>query len=222
MGRANVGKQMFAMLCRENSGTERGLWTKRLCLIFPSPAHLSPYSAVIPSDSSLPGPGPVSKFFQAVKGEVKISTESVGSWLSSAQMWQLVLVDIRMSKPVEKILKTLLGFIWAKQRIYLKVRSQQIEKNASQNDSLQFLLCIWNQEGNVRKRRWEKARWVVGFFPINNFWITHSFFLFLKRFYLLLEWGKGGRKRGKETQMCERNVDWLPLAHPQLGTWPIT
>ena len=22
--------------------------------------------------------------------------------------------------------------------------------------------------------------------------------------------------------MCERYIDWLPLAHPQLGTWPIT
>ena len=22
--------------------------------------------------------------------------------------------------------------------------------------------------------------------------------------------------------MCERNSDWLPLSHPQLGTWPAT
>ena len=22
--------------------------------------------------------------------------------------------------------------------------------------------------------------------------------------------------------MCERNIDLLPLAHPQLGTWPAT
>ena len=22
--------------------------------------------------------------------------------------------------------------------------------------------------------------------------------------------------------MCERNIDWLPLAHPLLGTWPAT
>ena len=22
--------------------------------------------------------------------------------------------------------------------------------------------------------------------------------------------------------MCERHIDWLPLTHPQLGSWPIT
>ena len=22
--------------------------------------------------------------------------------------------------------------------------------------------------------------------------------------------------------ICERNIDWLPLARPQLGTWPTT
>ena len=29
--------------------------------------------------------------------------------------------------------------------------------------------------------------------------------------------GKGGRKRGRETSMCERNINWLPLADPQQG-----
>ena len=24
----------------------------------------------------------------------------------------------------------------------------------------------------------------------------------------------------RETSGCERNIDWLPLPHPQLGTWP--
>ena len=24
----------------------------------------------------------------------------------------------------------------------------------------------------------------------------------------------------RETSVCERNIDWLPLAHPQPGTWP--
>ena len=27
------------------------------------------------------------------------------------------------------------------------------------------------------------------------------------------------RKRGRETSMCERYSDWLPLTRPQLGTW---
>ena len=34
--------------------------------------------------------------------------------------------------------------------------------------------------------------------------------------------GKGGRQRGRETSMWERNIDQLPLARPQLGTWPAT
>ena len=33
---------------------------------------------------------------------------------------------------------------------------------------------------------------------------------------------KEGRKREKETLMCERNIYWLPLACPQLGTWTAT
>ena len=28
---------------------------------------------------------------------------------------------------------------------------------------------------------------------------------------------KGGKKRGRETLMCERNIDWLPLTHPLTG-----
>ena len=31
---------------------------------------------------------------------------------------------------------------------------------------------------------------------------------------------EGGRTRGKETWMCERNINRLPLARPQLGAWP--
>ena len=41
---------------------------------------------------------------------------------------------------------------------------------------------------------------------------------FLDFIYLLLEKGKGGR----EASICERNIYWLPPAHPQLGTWPTT
>ena len=34
---------------------------------------------------------------------------------------------------------------------------------------------------------------------------------------------EGGKKRGRKTSMCERNISvWLPLAHPLLGTWPET
>ena len=44
---------------------------------------------------------------------------------------------------------------------------------------------------------------------------------FFKDFiYLFLRERKGERKRGGETPMCERNIGQLPLARPQLGTWP--
>ena len=33
---------------------------------------------------------------------------------------------------------------------------------------------------------------------------------------------KGGRKRGRKTSMCERNLDQLALACPLLGTWLAT
>ena len=50
-----------------------------------------------------------------------------------------------------------------------------------------------------------------------------SFSFFKKRFYLFIYFerdGKGGGKRGRETRMCKRDIHWLPLPHPQPGTWP--
>ena len=40
---------------------------------------------------------------------------------------------------------------------------------------------------------------------------------FNKRFYLFIFREKGGRKRGRETAMWERNIDWLPPACPNQG-----
>ena len=40
--------------------------------------------------------------------------------------------------------------------------------------------------------------------------------IFLKHLFVCLfvyREGEGGRKRGRETSMCKRNLDWLPLAH---------
>ena len=46
---------------------------------------------------------------------------------------------------------------------------------------------------------------------------------FFKRFYLFIfrEKEREG-ERGRETSMCKRYIDQLPLACPQLGTWPAT
>ena len=53
-------------------------------------------------------------------------------------------------------------------------------------------------------------------------------FLTLKKFFLIIYFQreeKGGRERHTHTHthsVCERNTEWLPLARPQLGTWPTT
>ena len=39
--------------------------------------------------------------------------------------------------------------------------------------------------------------------------------------YLFLEKG-GGKERGRRILMCKRDSDQLPLACPELGTWPTT
>ena len=47
---------------------------------------------------------------------------------------------------------------------------------------------------------------------------------FLKKIlciYLYLE-RREGRERGRETLMCERYINWLPLTRSHLGTWPAT
>ena len=46
----------------------------------------------------------------------------------------------------------------------------------------------------------------------------HQTFIYFKKYfiYLFLERGKEGeREEEKQTSMCERNTDWLPLACPQ-------
>ena len=47
-------------------------------------------------------------------------------------------------------------------------------------------------------------------------------YLFIDFIYFFSGDGEGGKKRGRETSMCERNISWLPLACPQWGTWPAT
>ena len=58
-----------------------------------------------------------------------------------------------------------------------------------------------------------------------NLFLLNFFFFFFKKNILFIYFQreeKGGKKRGRETLMYERNIDWLPLAHPQLGIWPAT
>ena len=49
-----------------------------------------------------------------------------------------------------------------------------------------------------------------------------KFYILFLFFLLFLREGKGGRRRGRETSMCERDMDQLPLARPQPGTKPAT
>ena len=47
------------------------------------------------------------------------------------------------------------------------------------------------------------------------------FLFFVKDSNLFLERGEGREEKG-EKHRCARYMDWLPLAHPLLGTWSPT
>ena len=71
---------------------------------------------------------------------------------------------------------------------------------------------------------------IQGLFWVHiNFWNIYSssvkfVTLFIKK--ILFIFRERGREKaggvGGETSMCERNIHWLPLAYPQLETWPTT
>ena len=49
---------------------------------------------------------------------------------------------------------------------------------------------------------------------------TNFFSLFKDFIYLLFERGEGREKEREINSICERHIDLLPLARPQMGTWP--
>ena len=75
-------------------------------------------------------------------------------------------------------------------------------------------------------RAWTRGNQLVF---LTSMFLSLSFFLpsplykyiYILLFFMFLE-GKGGRKRGRETSMCKRNINRSPLACPQVGTWPTT
>ena len=52
--------------------------------------------------------------------------------------------------------------------------------------------------------------------PLSKFKVKKINMCFILFIYLFLERGEGWEKER------ERNINWLPLIPPQLGTWPIT
>ena len=46
--------------------------------------------------------------------------------------------------------------------------------------------------------------------------------IFLKDFKFIFRERGRERERRRETLMFKRNINWLPLTHPQLGIWPAT
>ena len=61
--------------------------------------------------------------------------------------------------------------------------------------------------------------WVVSSFCLDSLLLL----FFIKILFIHFQRnGKGGRKQGRETLMCERHIDWLPLTHPEPGTRPAT
>ena len=53
-------------------------------------------------------------------------------------------------------------------------------------------------------------------------YIKSSKFHFLKILFTYFLEREKGRERGRETSICKRNNDQLPLVWPQSGTWPTT
>ena len=93
---------------------------------------------------------------------------------------------------------------------------------------------FWNVDSLAGKI---KSRVVGGLGVLHCPSCTCQFWLFMLMIFTFIDWsqctkhcmyicnfreGKGGRKGGRETSMRDRNIDQLPLACPQLGTWPTT
>ena len=56
-----------------------------------------------------------------------------------------------------------------------------------------------------------------------SFHFISCLFAFKKKDFIYFQReGKRGRKRERETSMCEKYIDWLPPTHLQLGVWPTT
>ena len=51
--------------------------------------------------------------------------------------------------------------------------------------------------------------------------LNYSCYLFKRMLFIYFyREGKGGRKTGRETSIYNRNINLLPPAGPQPGTWP--
>ena len=58
---------------------------------------------------------------------------------------------------------------------------------------------------------------------MSNIGITNTtFFKILFIYFFFKRERKGRKKRERETLMCERYIDRLPITHPHLGTWAET
>ena len=53
-------------------------------------------------------------------------------------------------------------------------------------------------------------------------YFCNGYLFFLKVLFILLLERREGRERERERNIYVRNIDWLPLTCPQLGTWPAT
>lgn len=73
MEKQMFGKQISVISSRD-SGTQRELWSPCPSECRPPPRTQTVFFIDISGDSDLPGPGPLSKFIQAVKEEVKRRT----------------------------------------------------------------------------------------------------------------------------------------------------
>ena len=84
---------------------------------------------------------------------------------------------------------------------------------------------------NISKYRKSKQNQTITNYLLHEKQILKNTFLFLflrSYLFIFLERGEGRERKGEskregEKPQCVREIiDWLPLAHPQLGTWPAT
>ena len=92
--------------------------------------------------------------------------------------------------------------IWVNQPNRLLVKGWQSSQTSPGRD-----LGTWGTWGTMRN--------------LNRFFLFFYIYYFLYLF-IFRERERGRRQRGRETPMCKRSMDWLPLTHPQLGAWMTT
>ena len=85
---------------------------------------------------------------------------------------------------------------------------------------LSNILTLWPQSISFTQAPYlchpiNNTRVLIGWFKCATFFLRFSLFTFR-------ETGREGEREGEKQQCGRKNINRLPLAHPQPGTWPAT